>query len=128
MKDAFANHAKDWLTLMLTGLGINFATHAYIGGLFLALAGAAFAMKANPEQDQRELWVVLLGAFLAAHVAVMLTQTFWPGWPPQLVMAGAGFLSRFLTRTALRMAGLVEARSDRIADRLVDQVLPDKED
>lgn len=127
MKDQIADHAKDWLTLLLAGLGISFAPHEWIGGMFLALAAAAFAMRSDPEQDRRELWLVLLGAFLASHVAAMAAEWWWPAFPVQVAMAGAGFFSRGLTRMALRMAGLVEARSEEIVDRAVDRFLPEKD-
>lgn len=128
MKDQLADHAKDWLTLLLAGLGISFAPHEWIGGMFLALAAAAFAMRSDPEQDRRELWLVLLGAFLASHLAGMGVHWWWPAFPVQVAMAIAGFFSRRLTRMALRMAGMVEARGDRIADRLIDRALgPEKE-
>jgi hypothetical protein len=123
MKDVIADHAKDWLTLFLTGLGITFAPHEWIGGMFLALAAAAFAMRSDPEQDQRELWLVLLGAFLASHIAGLASDMWLPNFPVQVVMAAAGFFSRRATRFALRLAGMVEARGDRIADRLVDRAL-----
>lgn len=129
MRDQIADHLKDPLTLALAGLGITFAPYEWIGGLFLALAGAAFAMRSDPEQDRRELWLVMLGAFLASHIAAMVWQR-WPAqwWsmapPVQMVMCGAGFLSRRLTRMALRLAGLIEARSEAIADRVIDRVLP----
>lgn len=124
MKDIAADHARDWLTLALAGLGISFAPHEWIGGMFLALAGAAFAMRSDPEQDQRELWLVLLGAFLASHIAAIAAHKWAPELPVQAVMAVVGFFSRRLTRFALRLAGMVEQRSDKIADRLIDQVLP----
>lgn len=128
MRDTLSEHAKDWLTLALAGLGISFAPHEWLGGMFLALAGAAFAMRSDPEQDQRELWLVLLGAFFASHLAAIASQKWAPGIPVQVVMATTGFFSRRLTRFALRLAGMVEGRSDRIADRLIDRVLPDKKE
>lgn len=127
MKDQIADHAKDWLTLLLAGLGISFAPHEWIGGMFLALAAAAFAMRSDPEQDRRELWLVLLGAFLSSHLAAMGVHWYLPAFPVQVVMAGAGFFSRGLTRMALRTAGLVEARSEDIVDRAVDHFLPEKD-
>ena len=78
MRDTLADHAKDPLTLALAGLGITFAPYEWLGGLFLALAGAAFAMRSDPEQDWRELWLVMLGAFLASHIAALIWQR-WPG-------------------------------------------------
>lgn len=133
MRDAIADHAKDPLTLALAGLGVTFAPYEWIGGLFLALAGAAFAMRSDPEQDRRELWLVMLGAFLASHAAALIWQ-HWPAewWtahaPVQAVMLVTGFLSRRLTRFALRLAGLVEARGDVIADRVVERFLPPDDD
>lgn len=127
MKDQLADHAKDWLTLALMGLGISFAQHEWIGGMFLALAAAAFAMRSDPEQDRRELWLVLLGAFLASHLAAMAVHWWMPAFPVQVAMACAGFFSRGLTRMALRMAGLVEQRSEEIVDRAVDHFLPEKD-
>ena len=128
MIDQAANHLKDPLTLALAGLGITFAPHEWIGGMFLAMAAAALAMRADPEQDVRELWLVMLGAFLASHLAALVWQAWPSGWvsmqpPVQVAMICAGFLSRRVTRFALRMAGMVEARSDKIADRVIDRVL-----
>lgn len=124
MKDQIADHAKDWLTLMLAGLGITFAPHEWIGGLFLALAGASLARHIEPEQDRRELWAVMVAAFIASHAAAIGAQRWMPGIPVQLVMLGTGFFSRRLTRFALRLAGLVEARGDQIAGRIANRILP----
>ena len=124
MRDAIADHAKDWLTLAFAGLGISFAPHEYLGGLLLALAGAAFAMRTDPERDERELWLVMLGAFLASHLAAICAHIWLPDIPKQIVMAAAGFFSRRITRLALNLGGSVERRSDRIADRLIGKVLP----
>lgn len=128
MKEQLADHAKDWLTLALAGLGISFATHNWLGGMFLALAGAAFAMRMDPEQDQRELWVVMLGAFITSHVAAIAVHFFWPAFPVQLVMLAAGFFSRRLTRMAFGFFTRVEKRTDAISDRVIDRIIPEKED
>lgn len=128
MKEQIADHAKDWLTLALAGLGISFAAHEWLGGMFLALAGAAFAMRMDPEQDQRELWVVMLGAFITSHVAAIVVHYFWPGFPVQLVMLAAGFFSRRLTRMAFGFFTRVEKRTDAISDRVIDRIIPEKED
>lgn len=122
--NAVGDHLKDWLTLALAGLGVTYAPHEWIGGVLLALAGATFAMRADPEQDMRELWLVLLGAFLAAHLAAMFSARYFPDFPVQAVMAVTGFFSRRITRFGLRLAGMVEGRSDVIAGRLVDKYLP----
>lgn len=79
MNDAAANMAKDWLTLALAGIGISFPAHHFLGGLFMAFAGAALAARTQPEQDRRELWLVMLGAFFAATVMAQAVQA-WRGW------------------------------------------------
>lgn len=116
--------ARDWLSLLLTGLGITFLPHEYLGGLFLALAGASIAMHFDRETDRRAFWAVMLVAFFVSHIAAMAAQAWRPEWSPQFVMAAAGFASRYATRTALRVLGLLEKRGDKIADHIVDRVLP----
>lgn len=128
MKDTFIDHLKDFLTLALIGLGISLPAHDYVGGMFLALAGATFALRADPERDERELWVTILGAFLVSHLAAIVASRYAPGVPVQLVMASAGFASRRIVRWTYRALGVVERRADRITDRLIDRVLPDDRD
>jgi hypothetical protein len=128
VKDTFIDHLKDFLTLALIGLGISLPAHDYVGGMFLALAGATFALRADPERDERELWVTILGAFLVSHLAAIVASRYAPGVPVQLVMASAGFASRRIVRWTYRALGVVEKRADRITDRLIDRVLPDDRD
>ena len=130
LKDVLADHAKDWTTLALAGLGISFAPYEWVGGMLLAIAGATFAMRSEPEQDQRELWLVILGAFLASHLAGIVSNRTFPGFPVQVAMFAAGFFSRRLTRFALKFAGMLEKKSDKIADRVIDTIMPgdDKDD
>lgn len=126
MKEAIVSQtealARDWLTLLLTGLGISFLAHEYIGGLFLALAGASIA--SHFEKDRRAFWLVMLVAFFVSHVAAIAAHSWRPEWSPQLVMALTGFGSRFAVRLALRVMGLLEKKGDRIADGIVDRVFP----
>lgn len=128
MKDVVISHteglARDWLTLLLTGLGISFLAHEYIGGLFLALAGASIAAHFDDETDRKAFWLVMLVAFFVSHLAAIGAQAYGLGLSPQVVMGCAGFASRFATRTALRVLGLLEKRSDKIADHIVDRVFP----
>jgi hypothetical protein len=125
MKESFIDHLKDFLTLALIGLGISLPAHDYLGGMFLALAGATFALRADPERDERELWVTILGAFLVSHIAAIAAARWLPGMPVQLVMASAGFASRRIVRWTYRALGVVEKRADRITDQIMDRVLPD---
>lgn len=132
MRDIADAAAKDWLTLLFAGLGVTFAPHEWLGGMLLGLAGAGFARHIDPEQDKRELWIVLLGAFLTSHIAALVWEVWPQDWwsihvPVQFVMLMAGFASRRLTRMVMRIFGRIEARSDTIADRLVDRALPVQE-
>lgn len=116
---------RDPLTLILTGLGISFAPHEYLGGLFLALAGASIASAMNRDQDRRRFWLVMLTAVFISHLAAMGAESIWPTLPFQLVMALAGFGSRYLVKMMLRVFGLLEERADKVADKIVDRILPD---
>jgi len=124
VRGTIQHHLQDWFSLLLTGLGVSFSANVYIGGTILALAGASVAMRSDPQHDDRELWLVFLSAFLVAHVAAMIGHWFQPNFPPQIVMFTAGFLSRKIVRLAMRVASLMEARGDSIANRIVDRVLP----
>ena len=88
MNDAAANMAKDWLTLALAGIGISFPAHHFLGGLFMAFAGAALAAKWQPEQDRRELWLVMMGAFFASAYKAKATagaESVAFSWPDSAV-------------------------------------------
>ena len=116
MKDAALISFKDWVGFALLGIGVSFPMHQYFGGLFLALAGASFARKFSPEANERELWVMALGAAL-----------MWPdeaNLPIPLIMGVAGFFSRYLARMTLRAAGLLESKTDEITTAAVEKVLP----
>lgn len=119
---------KQPLNLIFTGLGITFAPHAYLGGLFLALAGASIASSFNEKQDRKGFWIVMLTAIFVSHLAAMVAGNFWPSVAPQFVMAAAGFASRFIVKIAIRSLGIVEERSDKVADKIVDKFLPDDKD
>ena len=125
MKDTAAEVAKDWLTLLLAGLGITFApAHEWLGGLFLGLAGAGLASKLQPEKDRLELFWVMLSGFLASHLAALMAHVWLPSVPIQISMMAGGFGSRFATRFALKALGILEGRADRIVDGAIDRVLP----
>lgn len=133
MKDQIVQHAvdnaesiaRDPLALVLAGLGISLAPYEFVGGLVLGLAGASIASAMNREQDRRQFWLIMLTAMFVSTMAAIGTTYFYPGMSPQFVMAMAGFASRYIVRIALRVLGLVEDRSDVIADKVVDRFLPD---
>ncbi len=124
MNDAVHSTLKDWLVLALAGIGVQFPPHHYIGGLLLAMAGAAVATKFQPDEDRVELWTVIVTAWVIATIAAIGGKYYMPDFPPQVVMAAAGFFSRYIARLLLAMAGRVEAQTDTIFDRLLDRVLP----
>ena len=128
MKEALTLTAKDWLTLALSGLGISFAPHAFFGGLFLALAGASIARTVSPERDRRELSVVFSTAAIVALISAEFAQIYLPEYPPQLVMFSAGFASRFMAGTAMRVLGMVEQKTEKIVDVTIDKVFGKEKD
>lgn len=128
MVDQAESISRDWLTLALAGLGISFFPYAYVGGLFLALAGASLAVHFDKQTPRSHLFFTMLTAFFVAHIAVLMTQAWAPQWQPQLVMAGAGFASRYVARMAFRVIGRVEARGEEIADKITDRLIAKTEE
>jgi hypothetical protein len=120
-------NTQDWVSLSLTGLGISFAPHAFIGGLFLAMALASIL--ARHRKDPRK---VLAATGTAGFFAVLAAITWeWGGWsfaPPQLVMAAAGVLGRPGATILVALQDRLEQRSAEIADRAIDRVLPGDND
>ena len=124
MNDHAAEMARNALGWVLLALGVNFAHEAWIGGMLLAMAGASFAIQFQPEKTRVELWSVIAGAFIVAHLAGTLSVRAWPDAPVQVIMCMAGVFSRYVARLAFKVAGRTESKADRIADRLIDRVLP----
>lgn len=124
MQSTMEGYLRDWFLTLMTGLGVTFAWNEWVGGLFLAVAGATIAFHSDPERDNRERVMVYVTALFVAHIAGIISHRLFDEWPPQFAMCAAGFFSRKIIRLALRVAGLVEARGDRIADGLLDRYLP----
>lgn len=127
MKSALTDTAQDWGSLALTGLGISFAPHEFLGGLFLALAVAS--LLARHRKDPRKIWAGLTTAGLFAVLAA--TTWEWGGWdflPVQLVMAGAGILGRPGATVLVAIQDRLEQRSAELADRAIDRVFPDQDE
>lgn len=122
-QDWLGDILSDPLALAMTGLGISFIPFSeYIGGLFLALACAAWARHFSPEKSRKEFWMVMLGGFVAAHVAVIAADIWLPNWKPQLVMAIAGFSSRFLARFTLRLMNQLEDQAEEIGGTVASRI------
>lgn len=124
MQPMIESALRDWTFLITTGLGISFAPNVWLGGLFLALAGASMAFRHDPERDTRERWSVFVTAAVIAHIVAIIAHWAKPEFPPQLAMFVAGIMSRRIVRFFFKLADRLEHRSDTIADRLVDRVLP----
>lgn len=116
--------ARDWLSLALIGLGITFPPGSYLGGLFLALAGASLATTLDSESRRLGIFGTLAAAFFISHMMVIVSQHFMPSLSPQMVMAVSGFASRYIARVCLRVLQRVETRSDAIGDHLVSRFVP----
>lgn len=128
VRDQATDAAAGWLVLALAGIGISAPPHVIVGGLCLSLSGALLAWKLSPEKDTRSLWVVLLSAAFVAIIAAELAEWLAPTTPLPMWMAAAGFGSRFAVRLGLRVFGAMESRSEQIADKVLDRVLPDEAD
>lgn len=127
MKDAAIVTFKDWVGYALLGIGVSFPMHQFFGGLLFAMAGASFARKFQPEANERELWVMALGAAFSAIVAAEAAKWLWPdaeNLPIPMIMGATGFLSRYLARMTLRAAGLLESKTDEITTAAIEKVLP----
>lgn len=114
----------DWIALALIGIGVSFPAQYYLGGLFMALAGAAVARNLQPETTRGEFWLSMLAAFLASTMGAELGAIYLLQWPPQLIMAICGFASRFIARAGLAFLGQLETRTDTLFDRVLNKVLP----
>lgn len=122
MKDTAVDAAGNWIALLFAGLGVSFAAHEWIGGMFLALSAAAFAMRRTNETDT--LMKVLLGAFIASHVGAIIMKQYFPQIPVQVVMTVIGLFSQPIMRIAFGFGSKVESKTDLISDRIIDRVLP----
>ena len=120
--------SRDPFLLLAAAMGITFQAHLYFGGLCFALMMAAIARHMAPETNRLEWgWTLALAAMLATLGAGALAQVYphiGPPLIPQAVMAATGFLSRWIARVVLRLAGSIEAGSDTIFDRALDRFLP----
>ena len=130
---------RDAISLILLGLGISFAPHMYIGGLFLALAGAAvarawekdLALKAGtplPREGNLKLTLVILSAFFVSTLTATAVHAFWPDWSVQLVMAVSGFASRWIVALAIHTLIGLSGKGSTLADRLVNKYFPEEKD
>ncbi|MCG6111570.1 MAG: hypothetical protein MEQ74_05195 [Paracoccus sp.] len=128
MKDNIVNNveaiARDWLSLLLLGLGITFSPGSYIGGMFLALAGGSLATTIDSESRRLGIFGTLAAAFFISHIAVIVAIHFFPTWSPQVVMGLSGFASRYIARFFLRLLQRIETRSDELSDRVIDRFAP----
>jgi len=125
-KHALAETAADlghnWLLWFMAGLGIStMDVHEFIGGLFLAVAGASIIGRAR--RDPRKLWFLIAIALFAAVV----TASVWPslGWqiPIQVGMAAAGAASSYLVNLFVKVGGAVEGEAGEITQGLIARLL-----
>ena len=133
--EAIGASLRDWLALVLIALGIKFSGDVYIGGLFLALAGAAIsrawereiALKAGhplERESSGRFWLVVLTAFFVSLLVAIMINANYPDWSVQACMAVAGFASRRLVYLSLNVLEHLNRRGNRVADRLLDKILP----
>lgn len=125
MKQNLIETSRDWLSMLLAGIGITVAPHVFFGGLILSLAvGSVIGRK---RQQESHFISVLITSGLAAIIALIAAQVwnFW-GWPPQLIMMLAAAVSGWVVNIFVKIMDRTEAQSGLIADRLLDRYLPHK--
>jgi len=134
--DAFIGTLRDWFSLFLLSIGVQFSANEYLGGLFMALAGAAIARawekelarKKNcelPQESKSALLLVAATAFFVSTLVSVAVHSHFPGWSAPMVMAAAGFASRRIVYGALNVVDGVASRGDSIAQRIINKFLPD---
>lgn len=116
------NSVGDWLTWLLLALGVTFSGVEYLGGLLFALALAMLTRNWWPEKDKREIWVVLLSAWLISTIGSVLFFALFPESriPPQMIMALLGLASRIISNFVMQFMLRVEQRTPEITDRAID--------
>lgn len=114
-----ANNSFAWLML---ALGVTFSPAEYVGGLFFALAVAAVINRTR--KDPKKIWLSVSTAAVCAAIAAWVVDHFETGWPPQLFMAAAGAVSYPAVAIFIRVTDHLHQRSEALADRVVDRVLP----
>ena len=117
--------ARDPLSLILAGMGITLAPYEYLGGIVLALAGASIASAMSKETDKRSFWAVMLTAVFISTVMIQVAGSYPIGIPTPLLMSLSGFGSRPIAKFLLKTFGVFEKRSDILAEKIADKVLPD---
>lgn len=121
IKETATNSAGDGVFWLLAALGVTFHASEYVGGLFFALACAMLARHWWPEKDQREIWITMLAAFLISTFGAELVIWKYETVPVQPVMAALGLASRVITTFIMKLLRRIEARSDEIADKVIDK-------
>ena len=116
------NSVGDWLTWLLLALGVTVSGIEYLGGLLFALALAMLTRNWWPEKDKREIWVVLLSAWLISTIGSVLFFALFPESriPPQMIMALLGLASRIISNFVMQFMLRFEQRTPEITDRAID--------
>lgn len=135
LQDAATGTLKDWVGLALIGIGVRFPPHEFLGGLFMALAGAAISRAWERERARRMgcdlrrentamVALVAATAFFASTLVAIFVNANWPDWSVPMVMAASGFASRKLVYGALNVIDGLARRGDHVAQRIIDRFLP----
>lgn len=119
------NHVfPDWVVVLVASIGITYPAHHWMGGMLLAIAGASVAFKHDPERNTREVISTYITACVIAHIASIIVYWWLPDFMPQITMFITGMMSRRIVRFVFRLADNIESRSNTIAGRLINKILP----
>jgi hypothetical protein len=127
MEHGWFSAMRDGWVWLLAGLGISAAPHQFLGGIILAVAAGILARHWTPIEKRRELVLIIGTSVFCGVAAALAVQWFRPDWPLQPCMALAGLFSTYAMKFTLGVAGKVETKTETVADRIIDRVLPEKD-
>lgn len=115
-------HVKEVMVSLLAALGILAEPSQFYGGLFLSVSGGYLASIWMPENEKKEIRLVIITAVIISTLMAVLHPFIFTEFPLQLTMGFAGFLSRYVVLVVLRAASRVVSQTDTIADSAISRV------
>lgn len=119
-------------TAIAAGLGLSMSGAEFLGGLFLALAGALFVnviIERGVVTGLKPLGIggTIVGGFFTAVIFSIAGHAMLPDVPPQAFMAAGGFTANIAGPFFLRNLRRLSRRDD-YGEKLIDKVLPGRDD
>lgn len=118
------HNIRDAIAWCLAAFGISAEVHVFLGGLFLGFAAGYLAAIWMPENERRELRLMLFTALTFSIFVAILHPFTFPDFPLQAAMAISGFFSRYVVAILLKISGRTMIRSNDVADGLIEKFVP----